>query len=248
MKVSIITVVYNNEKYIGNVIESVLAQGYSNIEYIIVDGQSKDGTLEIIKSYQNRIAKIISEPDKGIYDAMNKGIMLATGDVIGIINSDDLYVDDKVINCVMNEFIQDGELDILYGDLVYVQRENVDKIIRTWTSMLYYDNFFERGHVPPHPTLFLRKHVYNIAGLFDLHFSLAADYDFMLRIFKEYHFKSKYLKKIIIKMRLGGATNKSYKNIINGNKEILRSWKKYNLKVPILFMPRKIINRILQFL
>ena len=190
-KISIITVVYNNSGTIANAIESVLSQNYTNVEYIIIDGNSNDGTLEIINKYASNISKIVSEKDNGIYDAMNKGLKLATGDVIGILNSDDLYANNSILNEVMTQFNNDPDLDILYGDLVYVKNDNVDKVVRNWISNPYYKNFFENGNVPPHPSLFVKKSVYEKAGLFDLNFKLAADYEFMLRIFKKHNFTKK---------------------------------------------------------
>jgi glycosyltransferase involved in cell wall biosynthesis len=248
MKISIITVVYNNEKTIKDAIESVLSQTYKNIEYVIIDGMSKDNTVSIIKKYEDKLGYFISEKDAGIYDAMNKGIIAATGDVIGILNSDDLYQDTTVINSVMTQFNQNPSLDIVFGDLLYVKSNNVNKIVRNWKSKSYSNNFFEKGNVPPHPSLFVKKKVYDEAGLFNLDFKLAADYEFMLRIFKKHNFKSNYINKVIVKMRLGGATNQSFSNIKKQNKEILQAWKNNNLKAPLLLMPLRIIKRLAQFI
>jgi glycosyltransferase len=145
-------------------------------------------------------------------------------------------------------FENDPELDILYGNLVYVKSDDLNKVVRKWKSCPSYTNFFENGNVPPHPTLFVRSQVYQIAGLFDLEYKLAADYEFMLRIFKKHNFKSYYLNRSMVKMRLGGATNKNYKNIISGNKEILLSWKKNGLNIPFRLIPLKIIKRLNQFI
>jgi glycosyltransferase involved in cell wall biosynthesis len=248
MKISIITVVYNNERTINDALVSVLGQTYKDVEYVIIDGNSSDKTVQIINNFKDRLGYFISEKDAGIYDAMNKGVLAATGDVIGILNSDDLYQDATVIESVMNQFIQNPTLDIVYGDLVYVKNDNVDKVVRNWISNPYYKNFFENGNVPPHPSLFVKKSVYEKAGLFDLNFKLAADYEFMLRIFKKHNFKSKYINKVIVKMRLGGATNQSFSNIKKQNIEILKAWKHNQLKVPFLLMPLRIIKRLIQFI
>jgi glycosyltransferase involved in cell wall biosynthesis len=248
MKVSIITVVYNNANTIRSAINSVLNQSYNEIEYIIIDGASTDKTLDIINEYRDKISVIVSEKDKGIYDAMNKGILQATGDIIGILNSDDLYENNKIIELIADEFIKDKKLEILYGDLVYVAINDIAKIVRKWTSCDYDLTFFERGEVPPHPSLFLKKNVYNIAGLFNLEYKLASDYEFMLRVFKKNTFKIKYINKILVKMRLGGATNKNYKNIYLGNVEIHKAWNKNGLKIPLFFTPRRIYKRFIQFL
>lgn len=248
MKISIITVVYNNEVTIRQAIESVLNQSYPNIEYIIIDGNSKDNTVSIIEEYKNRLGCFITEPDKGLYDAMNKGIQAATGDVIGILNSDDLYQDLDVIMDVMHQFDNDAKLDILYGDLVYVKSDDTNKIVRNWKSKGYYNRFFENANVPPHPSLFVKSKVYNEAGLFDLDYKIAADYEFMLRIFKKYMFNSKYLNRLIVRMRLGGASNASFSNIIKQNIEVLNAWKKNNLKPPFYLMILRVFKKLVQFI
>jgi len=246
-KISILTVVYNNKSTIASAIESVLSQTYSNIEYIIIDGKSTDGTFDIIHEYGSKISHIVSEKDNGIYDAMNKGLKLATGDVIGILNSDDLYANNSILNEIMLHFNANHELDILYGDLVYVKHDNISKIIRYWKSKPYYKNFFENGGVPPHPSLFLSSRVYHDAGLYNLKYHLASDYEFMLRIFKNYNFKIQYLPLVFVYMRLGGATNSSLKNIYRGNREILDSWKENGYSIPFLLIPKRIYKRIIQF-
>lgn len=247
MRISIITVVYNNKATIANAIESVLSQNYDDIEYIIIDGKSTDGTLDVINHYSSRISKIVSENDKGIYDAMNKGLRLATGDVIGILNSDDFYANNSILNEVMSQFNKDHDLDILYGDLVYVKPDDVNKLVRKWKSKPYNSNFFENGDVPPHPSLFVSSRVYKEAGHFNLKYRLASDYEFMLRIFKKFNFKIKYLPIVFVNMRLGGATNKNLKNIIKGNAEILSSWKDNGYSIPLLLIPKRIFKRLIQF-
>jgi len=248
MTISIITVVYNNEATIRQAIESVLTQSYPKIEYVIIDGNSKDNTVSIIEEYKNRLGFFISEPDKGLYDAMNKGIQVATGDVIGILNSDDLYQDSDVLTDIMNQFNADSTLDIVYGNLVYVKKEEVNQVVRNWKSKEYYTKFFDDGNVPPHPSLFLKNTVYKKVGLFNLEFKLASDYEFMFRVFKKNHFKSKYINRLIVKMRLGGETNKSILNIINQNKEILKAWKQNGLNPPLRLMPLRISKKLIQFI
>ena len=248
MKISIITVVFNNEATIRQAIESVLSQSYPEIEYLIIDGNSKDKTVSIIEEYKNNLSYFISETDKGLYDAMNKGLRAATGDVIGILNSDDLYQDNNVIANVMAHFIADTALEIVYGDLVYVKKEEVDQVVRNWKSKKYYLKFFDDGNVPPHPSLFLKNTVYQKVGLFNLEYKLAADYEFMFRVFKKNNFKSKYIKRLIVKMRLGGETNKSIQNIINQNKEILKAWRQNGINPPLMLMPFRITKKLLQFL
>ncbi len=247
MKISIITVVYNNEKTINEAIESVLNQNYDDIEYIIIDGGSNDGTLDKISSYKDKLSYFISEKDNGLYDAMNKGIKAAKGEVVGILNSDDLYQDLDVISDVMKHFINDKNIDILYGDLVYVKNNDITTIVRNWKSKSYYRNFFENANVPPHPSLFLRKKVYEEVGLFDLEYKIAADYELMLRIFKKYNFNSKYINRLIVRMRLGGASNASFSSIIMQNKEVLNAWKNNNLAPPFYLMPLRILKKGAQY-
>jgi len=246
MKVTIITVCFNSMSTIRDTIESVLKQDYNNIEYIIIDGNSNDMTLSIINEYN--ISKVISETDLGLYDAMNKGIKLATGEIIGILNSDDLYNSTDIITLIVNQFKSDVDLDILYSDLVYVSKNNTNKIIRKWISKSYYPTFFENANVPPHPTVFLRNNVYKVAGLFNTNYIFASDYDFLLRIFKKHHFKSYYLNKVTIRMRLGGLTNNSFKNIFIGNLEIMKSWKENNINIPFTFLIHKIIIKFKQLI
>ena len=248
MKISLITVAYNSAKTIADTINSVRAQSYPDIEYVIIDGASSDETLQLINSSNYPGIVLISEPDKGIYDAMNKGVEIATGEVVGILNSDDVYQDSEVIKDVMTYFISDPDLDILYGDLVYVKSDDLSKVVRKWKSRSTYPNFFEHANVPPHPTLFLKKQVYTQVGRFDLRYKLAADYEFMLRVFKKFNFKSRYVPRLMVKMRLGGATNKNLKNILNGNKEIILAWRHNGFRVPVFLMPLRFIKRIIQFI
>lgn len=247
MKISIITVVYNNELTIEDAITSVLSQTYEDVEYVIIDGKSSDNTTSIINKYAEKISVFISEPDKGLYDAMNKGINAASGDIIGILNSDDLYQDEHVLSDVISMFKRDASCDIVYGDLVYVKQDNVNQVVRRWKSKPYYPRFFEHGYVPPHPALFLKKNVYKEAGSFDLKFKLAADYEFMFRVMKKFNFRSIYYPRLMVKMRLGGATNKNISNIINGNKEIMKAWQQNGFNFPIFLMPLRMLKRIAQF-
>jgi glycosyltransferase involved in cell wall biosynthesis len=248
MKISIITVVYNNERTIKDALESVLGQTYGDIEYVIIDGKSKDNTVSIIKEYEDKLGYFVSEKDNGLYDAMNKGIQSATGDVIGILNSDDLYQDSDVIADVMKQFLADSDLDILYGNLVYVKSEDTNVVVRNWKSKQYYDKFFENGNVPPHPSLFVKRSVYDKVGVFNLDYKLAADYELMFRMLKKHTFKIRYIDRLIVKMRLGGATNQSFTNIFNQNKEIVRAWKNNSCRAPFYLMPMRIFKRLIQFI
>ena len=218
MKISIITVCYNSDKTLEKTIQSVLAQTYINVEYLIIDGNSKDTTINIIKKYESTISKWVSEHDKGIYDALNKGLQLATGDVIGFVHSDDLLANNQIISKIANQF-EKGNIDGLYGDLQYVDKNNIDTVIRYWKSCDFKSSLLKKGWMPAHPTLFLKKKVYIKHGNFNLIYKIAADYDFMLRVFKDNTLNFVYLPEIITKMRVGGASNKNLKNIIQKTKE-----------------------------
>lgn len=246
MLVSIITVCFNNRKFIPVAIESVLNQTYSDIEYIVIDGGSTDGTVDIIKSYGNRITKFISEPDRGIYDAMNKGLKLASGSIVGLLNSDDLYIDNHVISTVVEKFKQ-SSCDVLYGDLYYVNADNPERIIRKWHTGYYVPDSFKKGWHPPHPTFYVSKHIYDKYGYFDLEFKLAADFELMLRFLEKHHVKSFYIPKPLIRMRMGGTTSKSIKNIINQNIECYKAFRKNGIGVSRLYPFYRIIPKFLQF-
>jgi glycosyltransferase len=251
MKISIITVCFNSEKTIRETIESVLSQrtnGINEIEYIIIDGGSKDNTLSIINDYRDKIAQIISESDKGIYDAMNKGIRLSTGDIVGILNSDDLFKGENVLTRVSNTFDHDPNIDAVYGDLFYFNTENPSKSIRFWKSKAYSPSFFDNGFVIPHPTLFVRKQVYNKVGLYYSDFKISSDYEWMLRAFKVNKYRPYYINEVLVKMRMGGESTKNWRNILLGNKEIYQSWQMNNLNVPLFFYLKRIIFKLKQII
>lgn len=245
-KISIITIVWNNAKTIKDAIDSVLGQTYENIEYIVVDGASTDGTVEIVKSYGDKISKFVSEPDKGLYDAMNKGIKLANGDIIGILNSDDFYTNKYVIEKVVKEFKEKG-VDSVYGDLVYIDVSDNNKIIRHWKSNPYKRRLFYKGWHPPHPTFFVKKEIYEKYGLFDLEFKIAADYELMLRFLEKYKISTSYIPEVLVKMRVGGESNRSIKNIIKANVECYKAWKKNGLRINPTTFILKPLSKILQY-
>lgn len=226
MKISIITAVWNNKETIKDAVDSVLAQTYPDIEYIVIDGGSTDGTVDIIKSYGDRITKFVSEKDKGIYDALNKGVRVATGDVIGFLHSDDIFADENSVSKIAEAFC--SGVDGVYSDLVYTPKTDLDKVLRYWKSCDYKPSLLKRGWMPPHPTFYLRRELYDRFGLFDLSFRIAADYEFTLRVLKN-NIQISYIPEVLYKMRLGGASNKSLKNIILKSKEDYRALKKNNI-------------------
>jgi glycosyltransferase involved in cell wall biosynthesis len=246
MKYSIITVSYNSAETIKDTVKSVIGQNYPHIEYIIIDGGSKDKTLAILKEFKKDIDILVSEADKGIYHAMNKGIEKANGDVIGILNSDDLYADESVLKDVA-ELFKNPENDASYADLVYVDKINTQKVRRKWVSGKYNPGAFEKGWMPPHPTFFVRKSVYEKHGLFNLDFSSAADYELMLRFIHKHKIKIDYLPRVIIKMRVGGQSNISFKNRVLANKEDRKAWEVNGLMPGKLTFIRKPLSKISQF-
>lgn len=245
-KVSIITVCYNSERTIEDTLQSVINQSYPNIEYIVIDGISTDGTLSIINKYKDKITTIVSEKDNGIYDAINKGIKLATGEIIANLNSDDFYIDNNVIADVVTSFEKD-KTDTLYADLYYVDAIDTNKIVRYWKSKQYKDGLFLKGWMPPHPTFFVKKEVYEKHGLFDLQFKSAADYEIMLRFIHRFKTSIAYLPRVIVKMRVGGVSNASLKNRIKANKEDRRSWEVNGLKPNAFTLIFKPLSKLLQF-
>ena len=247
MKVSIITITYNSAETVEDTIQSVLSQSYPNIEYIIVDGASKDDTLSIVNRYKDKIATIQSEPDKGIYDAMNKGVRLATGDLIGILNSDDFYADAQVISDIVKT-VQSAGADGCYADLVYVDRNETSRVVRTWKSGEYRHGQFMRGWMPPHPTFFVKRAIYAKHGLYSLQLRSAADYELMLRLIHKHGISLAYLPRVITKMRAGGQSNVTLKNRWKANKEDRLAWKMNGLQPGFLTLIRKPLSKLIQYL
>ena len=233
MKVSIITVVWNNKDTIKDAIDSVLNQTYEDIEYIIVDGASKDGTIEVVQSYGDKITKFLAEPDKGLYDAMNKGIALATGDVVGILNSDDFYIDEFVIEKVVKVF-KAKEVDSLFADLVYVKSDNIAKTVRHYDSSKFSPEKFAYGWMPAHPTFFVKRSAYEKYGLFKTDYKIAADYELLVRFLYKYKLTYFYLQEVIIKMRMGGASTSGLKSNLILNQEIIRACSENGIKTSMV--------------
>jgi len=246
MKVSIITVSYNSASTIEHTINSVINQDYPDIEYIIVDGKSTDGTLDIIKKYENRISNLISEKDEGIYSAINTGIQLATGDILGILHSDDFYVDNQVISKVVQTFISKS-VDAVYADLVYVFKDDTDKIFRYWKAGEYKHGLFRKGWMPPHPTFFVKKEIYDRYGLYNTKLSLAADYELMLRFIHKMKVPLSYLPQVLVKMRVGGRGNISLSQRLKANREDRLAWKLNGLKPGAFTLLLKPLLKVKQY-
>ncbi len=246
-KITIITVCRNSAATIKDTLESVASQSYKNLEHIIIDGGSTDGTLAIIKEWGKYPVRLISEPDHGMYDAMNKGLRMAIGDIVGILNSDDLYYDDHVLENV-SAAMDDASVDACYADLIYVDKSNLDEIVRYWKSADFKKGLFSRGWMPPHPTFFVRRLIYEKYGLFDLSYPLAADVDLLARFLERFQIKSVYIPKIFVKMRFGGVSNNSVINIIKQNIAIYKACKQNDVKVCLFsFLAAKITSRMKQF-
>jgi glycosyltransferase len=246
MKVSIITATYNSAATIADCLESVNNQTYQNIEHIIIDGGSTDDTLAIIQEKGFK-GKFISEKDKGIYDAMNKGIDLVTGDIVGILNSDDLYANNTIVEDLVTLF-ETSKADAIYGDLEYIDTINTQKITRKWKAGHYSPKAFLYGWMPPHPTFFVKATLYQQYGKFNLNLFTAADYELMLRFIYRFGIKVAYLQQIMVKMRTGGASNQSIKNRLLANKGDRMAWEINGLQPYWFTLFAKPIRKITQFI
>lgn len=250
MKISIITVTYNSAKTLADTLNSVLSQTYTNYEVIIVDGCSKDCTMDIVRNYEGVFAgrlSYISEPDQGIYDAMNKGIAMATGDIVGILNSDDFLYDTYVLQDIANTF-RTQKTDCVFGNLVYVDAADTNIIKRIWKGSEYKDGKFRYGWVPAHPTFYVRHSCYRELGGYRLDFQVSADFELMLRYLAKHKISSTYIDRYFVRMRSGGESNGSLRNIYIGNSNIMRAFRENGLSAPLLYPVYRIIPKIAQML
>jgi glycosyltransferase involved in cell wall biosynthesis len=246
-KISIITVCYNSIETIPDTLNSIEQQDYENIEYVVVDGGSTDGTVEYIER-SGIVNRFVSEADNGIYDAMNKGIAIASGEIIGFLNADDFYANNHVLGLVAKAF-EDPLVDACFADLVYVKQNDTDRVVRYWKSGSFKPGHFKHGWMPAHPTFFCRRYVYERYGLFDLNYNIAADVELLFRFLEKCRIRVVYLPVIFTKMRLGGKTNQSWKNIKVQNAEVLHALDEYYGHVSrTSFFFCKVINRLRQFL
>ena len=244
MKISIITPVFNDAR-VGRALDSILSQRHEHdLELIVVDAASTDGTMEVLERYRDSITTLISEPDDGIYDGMNKGIRHATGDVVGILNADDRYADDRALRDVAETFADDTT-DACYGNLVYVNQN--DEIVRYWKTGDAGLSKWYWGWMPPHPTFFVRRRIYDEYGGFNLEFPIAADYELMLRLFLKARISVRYIDRVLVRMALGGESNGSVSNIIRANAEVARAWRRNDLRGGFLVPFLKPASKIFQF-
>jgi len=233
VRVTIITACYNRAATIGEAIKSVSGQTYGDIEHIVVDGGSTDGTLEVIARYCRTIAKLIPGPDRGIYDALNKGVAASTGDVIGFLHSDDVYPDKDIIRTVITEMAS-RSLDVLYGDVVYVKPENLERIVRVYSSRRFRPSRIAWGWMPAHPALFVSRQLFHRFGPFKTDYEIAGDFEFIARIFARPDFRYAYLPKALVKMRTGGISTRGWRSTLTGNREVLRACRENGIQTNYL--------------
>lgn len=247
MKFSIITVCLNSAATIRDTIESVLAQDYGSVEHIIVDGASRDGTMDVVSGYGKRIAKVVSEPDRGMYDSANKGLRLATGDVVGYLNSDDFYAAPDVLSTMAQAFAR-GDVDAVHGDLDFIDPGDTSRITRRFRSREFVPGDFKKGWHPAHPTFYVRREVLLEIGGFDESYRIASDIDIMMRVLEVRRARSTYIPRVLIKMREGGLSNGSLRRIWRANVECYRSMHRAGLPVPWWFVLRKPLAKTRQLL
>ena len=246
MKISIVTTTYNSAATVRDTIESVMSQTYQDWELIIEDGLSQDDTLSILREYEplcNGRMRIFSENDEGLYDAMNRGVARATGDVIGILNSDDFYHDEHVLEDI-NRAMEGQPVDCIYGDLIYVLPKNKNRVVRIWKSSQYKKGAYLKGWHPAHPTFYARRECYEKLGAFNTNLAVSADFELMLRFIEVAGLRNRYINRYFVKMRMGGESNGSLRNIIRGNRNILRAMQENGLKPPPLFILHRMLPKL----
>jgi glycosyltransferase involved in cell wall biosynthesis len=247
LKVSIITVCYNNADTLESTMQSVFTQDYGSIEYIVIDGDSTDGTKALLEKYKSKINVLVSEKDEGIYQAMNKGLSKSSGDIIGFLHADDFYPKLTIISDIVKAF-ESSSADCTYGDLQYVDRTNPSKVTRNWKSSEYKNGLFLKGWMPPHPTFFLKKKWYDEYGFYDNSFSISADYELMLRMLHKHNLTAHYIPEVLVQMRTGGTSNRTLARRIKANLEDRKAWKINNLKPGLLTLFVKPLGKIGQYL
>lgn len=247
MKISIVTASYNSAATIADTLKSVAAQTHRNIEHIVMDGGSNDDTLDIVQAHSGAELKWLSERDCGIYDAMNKGLAIATGEIVGFLNSDDMYADPQVLERIANAF-RDPGVDVVYGDIVFVSQRDTTRVVRLWTSRPYKPGLCASGWMPPHPSLYVRRSIYEKHGGYDLAFPAAADFEMALRLLDKASLKSAYIPHVQVRMRMGGQSTRNIRNIISGSREVSRACRKHGLPGGVRFAVKRLLAKVPQFL
>jgi glycosyltransferase involved in cell wall biosynthesis len=248
MNISIITVCYNSEKTIRDTIESVLSQKFEHIEYIVIDGGSTDRTMAIVREFGNRIAHVVSEPDNGIYDAMNKGIALATGDVIGILNSDDFYDADTAIASVVEAFNREPAADMVFGDVVFVLPEALQKVCRYYYAGHFKPRKLRYGWMPPHPATFVKRELYARYGLYNTSLKIAADYEMFVRWLLVNRCDYVWLSRVLVRMRMGGVSTSGIRSSILLSKEIVRACRSNGIYTNLLLVLSKLPFKLFELI
>lgn len=248
MRVSIVTVAFNSASTIVDTLESVARQDHPDIEHIVIDGGSVDGTVDLVRTSGGRVSKFVTEPDAGIYDAMNKGLRLCTGDIVGFLNSDDMYSSDGSVSAIVAAFA-DGDVDAVHGDLVYVRRDDPASVVRHWKATPFSPGAFSLAWCPAHPTFYVRRPVLERAGAFNTSYRVASDLDLMLRVLELGHARSKVIPQVLVRMRMGGVSNSSVRGIVRQNAEVIAAIRSHGLSVNApVFAVVKILRRLHQFL
>ena len=245
MKISVVTAVYNRAATVGSALASVQSQTYQNLEHVLQDGGSTDGTLDILKSHDDPRMTLVSERDSGIYDAINRGKARATGDIVGVMHSDDMFAHDGVLQQVADAFA-DPDVDCVYGDLQYVAADDTARVIRHWTSGAYTRELLTRGWMPPHPTFYIRRTLLEQHGAYDTSFQIAADYDAMLRWLWTHKLRPAYIPEVLVKMRIGGESNRSIGRILQKSREDYRALRRNNVGGAFT-LAQKNLSKIKQF-
>lgn len=248
MKISVITVAYNSAATIRDTIESVLSQTHPDIEHIIIDGASEDGTMDVVNAYRDRIATIVSEPDRGLYDAMNKGIRLATGDVVGILNSDDFYESDRSVEIVAEEFAQSPNADVVFGNVVFVRGGDLRKVVRFYDAGRFRPWKLRFGWMPPHPATFVTKLAYEKCGFYSLDYDIAADYEMFVRLLLLAKLNFRQVNQVLVRMRAGGVSTSGVRSSIKLNSEIVRACRSNGLYTNLVLVLSKMPLKLLELL
>lgn len=247
MKVSIITVVYNREKTIERSIQSVLNQSYKNIEYIIIDGASKDGTMKIVHQYKDRIAVIVSEKDKGMYDALNKGIKAATGDVVGILHADDEFASASIIEKVVQQLQGNAATDAVYGDVGFIKEEEPDKIVRYYSSAIFKTSLFKWGFIPAHPTFFCYRKFFDLYGFYRTDLDIAADFDLLVRYLHQHQLRTVYIPEMLVKMNMGGKSTSGISSTLKINRELKQILSEHQLPSSYLRLYARYFIKVMEY-
>jgi len=246
MKVSIVTTTYNSAATVKDTLDSVKMQDYPNIEHILVDGRSNDSTIDIIASYPH-VAQYVSEEDQGLYDAINKGIRMSTGDIVGILNSDDFFPDPTVISSIVKAF-EEKKVDAVYGDIAFVRPENLRKIVRYYSSKKFHPRKFAKGYMPAHPSFYAKRSCFEELGFYQLDYKIAADFELLMRFFMNKNIKTSYLNKVIVYMRTGGVSNKNFFSRYILNKEIIKACRENGVKTNMLVLSFKYLSKVFEYI